>query len=88
MRIDDDRGTVLRRRDHQRVVEAHPFQNSTTVRTERDRENLVRGLSADESDGSARGGSGGRRGNEEDHGEENEESAHVPDTGQPWREVP
>ncbi len=54
VRVHDDRRTVQRRRDHQRVVEVNALEDVAAVRAERDGEDLVRGLGGDEGDGPTR----------------------------------
>jgi hypothetical protein len=65
VRIDDDGGTVQRRRDHERVLEMDALKDTPPVGAERDGEDLVRGLRADKRDRSLRGGCDGCGGNEE-----------------------
>ena len=88
VRIDDDGRTVERRGDHERVVQVDTLQDVTSVRAERDGEDIVRGLRTDERDRPSYGRSAGRCGAEDQGAEENEESAHASDTHAEGRAVP
>jgi hypothetical protein len=79
---------MKRRCDHQRVFEANSLEDAASVRAERDRKDLVRGLGHDDGDGPIRRRAGGRGRNQQESGGEYEESAHATHTSRQSREVP
>ena len=89
VRVDDDGRAVEWRCDHQRVFEANPPEDVTSVRAERDGENLVRGLGRDDRDGPVRPKArADAAGTSRSATASSEESAHAIDTANAKAEVP